>query len=92
MSRTSLRLVTRIKQHVPANIRRRELHILICLTQTSLDSSIGQHWGDNPVHEDEYQVNWFAILHIVRSRYMFRFSEGVTIKLRKSPLCRKKEF
>ena len=100
IGRTTQRLADRIKQYVPASIRKksyaaREQPPHICKNNKSkinCESVIGQHLIANPECAQTYTDDNFRIIGQARSSFHLSVLESVYIKTQNPVLCRQKEF
>ena len=100
VGRTTQRLADRIKQHVPASIRKksnivREQPPRMCKKNNSsinCESAIGQHLIANPECAKTYTDDNFRIIGQARSSFHLSVLESVYIKTQNPVLCRQKEF
>ena len=88
VGRTSLRLMDRVKQHVPASLLRK-----IAEGQTSLctPSSIAQHLIERPGCATKFGLENFSILARAHNSYQLHILEAVFIKRRAPSLCKQKD-
>ena len=102
VGRTTLRLEEGINQHVSNFIRRkqqptkilpeRKCKIRSIATHQQCGSAIGLHLMQNSECATQYSNNQFSILAKARSMFHLSVLEATYIKIRKTILCRQKEF
>ena len=98
VGRTTQRLADRIKQHVPASVRKkstvREQPPRMCKKNNSkinCESAIRQHLIANPECAKTYADDKFRIIGQARSSFHLSVLESVYIKTQNPVLCRQKE-
>ena len=100
VGRTMQRLADRIKQHVPASIRKksstvREQPPRMCKNISSkinCESAIGQHLITSPECAKTYTDDNFRTFGQARSSFHLGVLESVSIQTQNPVLCRQKEF
>ena len=87
VGKTTQRLEARIKQHVPANLRKK-----VNNTDKNVDSAIGRHLLSNVNCLDVFDKSLFRIVHRARTSTILHILEALYIKHLKPDLCKQVEF